>query len=146
MPLAGYIMDFQEVIVMAGVMGKTSPVTMANYKQFGDAVQHESRTGSTTLVQLTAICLKGDLGVLNLAEYVYEAKKLRLNGVNQPFWQDWAFANPEHFLTPKPLHHWHKMLWDHDTKWCIRALCGEEISFQFSVLHPHVALQGTLKT
>jgi hypothetical protein len=37
-PLAGYIMDFQEAVVMAGVMGKTSPVTMANYKQFGDAV------------------------------------------------------------------------------------------------------------
>jgi hypothetical protein len=36
-PLAGYIMDFQEAIVIAG-LGKTSPITMANYKQFGGMV------------------------------------------------------------------------------------------------------------
>jgi len=30
------------------------------------------------------------------------------------------------------------MSWDHDTKWCIEALGGEEIDFRFSVLHPHV--------
>ena len=30
-------MDFEEAIVIAGVMGKTSPVTMANYKKFGDS-------------------------------------------------------------------------------------------------------------
>jgi hypothetical protein len=137
-PLAGYIMDFQEAIVIAGVMGKTSPVTMANYKQFGDSVRHKPRTGSTTLVQLSALRLKTDAGEGNLAEYVHEAKKIRLNGVDQPFWRDWAFANPEHFLTPEPLHHWHKMSWDHDTKWCIELLGGGEIDFRFSVLHPHV--------
>jgi hypothetical protein len=137
-PLAGYIMDFQEAIVMAGVMGKTSPVTMASYKQFGDAVRHEPRTGLTTLEQLTAVHLKADPGEHNLAEYVREAKKFRLNGVDQPFWRNWAFSNPEHFLTPEPLHHWHKMSWDHDIKWCIQILGGEEIDFRFSVLHPHV--------
>lgn len=137
-PLAGYIMDFQEAIMIAGVMGKTSPVTVANYKQFGDSVRHEPRTGSSTLAQLRAIRLKADPGEGNLAEYVYEAKKFRLNGVDQPFWRDWAFANPEHFLTPEPLHHWHKMSWDHDTKWCIQVLGGKEIDFRFSILHPYV--------
>ena len=137
-PLAGYIMDFEEAIVIAGVMGKTSPVTMANYKKFGDSFRHEPRTGSTTLAQLNALHLRADPGESNLAEYVVEAKKVRLNGVNEPFWRDWAFANPEHFLTPEPLHHWHKMFWDHDAKWCIQVLGGEEIDFRFSVLHPHV--------
>ena len=137
-PLAGYIMDFQEAIVIAGVMGKTSPVTMANYKQFGDSVRHEPRTGSTTLAQLSALRLKADAGEENLAEYWYEAKKFHLNGVDKPFWRDWAFADPQHFLTPEPLHHWHKMSWDHDTKWCIEVLGGAEIDFRFSVLHPHV--------
>ena len=86
MPLAGYIMDFQEAIVIAGVMGKTSPITMVNYKQFGNAIRHEPCTGSTTLVQLDTVCLQADPSEGNLAEYVYEAKKFHLNGVDQPFW------------------------------------------------------------
>ena len=85
-PLVGYIMDFQEAIVMAGVMGKTSPVTMASYKQFGDAVRHEPCTELTTLAQLATVRLEADPGEHNLAEYVHEAKKFRLNGVDQPFW------------------------------------------------------------
>jgi len=124
--------------MIAGVMGKTSPVTVANYKQFRDSVRHEPRTESSTLAQLHAIRLKADPGEGNLAEYVYKAKKFRLNGVDQPFWRDWAFANPEHFLTPEPLHHWHKMSWDHDTKWCIQVLGGKKFDFQFSILHPYV--------
>ena len=36
----------------------------------------------------------------------------------------------------EPLHHWHKQFWDHDAKWCIRALGGPEIDFRFSILHP----------
>jgi hypothetical protein len=84
-PLAEYIMDYQEAIVMAGVMGTTSPVTVAGYKQLGDSGRHEPRTGTTTLAQLKALRLKADPGEGNLANYVYEAKKFRLNGVDQPF-------------------------------------------------------------
>ena len=43
------------------------------------------------------------------------------------------------FLTPEPLHHWYKIFWDHDIKWCIRAVGAAEIDFQFSVLQPHVS-------
>ncbi|KAF8226688.1 hypothetical protein L208DRAFT_1019253, partial [Tricholoma matsutake] len=42
---------------------------------------------------------------------------------------------------PKPLHHWHKMFWDHDIKWCIRILGDTEINFWFSILHPHTGFQ-----
>jgi len=35
-PLAAYIVDTPEAAMLAGVTGKTSPVTMASYKQFGD--------------------------------------------------------------------------------------------------------------
>ena len=37
-PLAAYI---AEAVVLAGVAGKTSHLTMAAYKQFGDSFQHE---------------------------------------------------------------------------------------------------------
>ena len=40
-PLASCIVDTPESAVYACVAGKTSSVTMANYKQFGDSFQHE---------------------------------------------------------------------------------------------------------
>jgi hypothetical protein len=40
-PLAAYIVDTPEAVLISGVAGKTSPVTMAFYKQFGDNFRHE---------------------------------------------------------------------------------------------------------
>jgi hypothetical protein len=137
--LASYIVDTSELVLLLGVGSKTSSVTMVFYKQFGDPFQHEPQTASTTLVQLHTI---EDIAHLwNLKCYVKEAAKFRLNGVHQPFWHDWPLAKPSIFLTPEPLHHWHKMFWDHDTKWCIRVLGDAEIDFWFSVLHPHTGFR-----
>ncbi|KAH7879129.1 uncharacterized protein C8R40DRAFT_1158970 [Lentinula edodes] len=58
---------------------------------------------------------------------------VRTNGVVHPFWRDWALAEPCEFLTPEPLHHWHKMFWDHDAKWAIQAVGGIQIDFLFSI-------------
>ena len=35
-PLAAYIVDVQEALALSGIAGKTSHVTMATYKKFGD--------------------------------------------------------------------------------------------------------------
>ena len=40
-PIASYIVDMPEAAMLAGVGGKTSPVTMAMYKQFRDPFWHE---------------------------------------------------------------------------------------------------------
>jgi hypothetical protein len=55
----------------------------------------------------------------------------------RPFWRDWPLAEPHQFLTPEPLHHWHKKFWDHDIKWCIHAVGSAEIDFWFSILPLH---------
>ncbi|KAH9025355.1 hypothetical protein EDB83DRAFT_2174822, partial [Lactarius deliciosus] len=66
-----------------------------------------------------------------------------LNGIHQLFWHDWVLSEPSKstnntkFFTLEPLHHWHKMFWDHNAKWCIRTLKGAKIVYQFSILHPH---------
>lgn len=138
-PLASFIVDTPESAMLAGVGGKTSSVTMAYYKHFGDAFRHEPQMASTTIAQLHAI--EEIVDPWNLEAYVQEAAKFRLNGVHRPFWRDWALAEPSNFLTPEPLHHWHKMFWDHDAKWCIRVLGSAEIDFRFSVLHPHTGLR-----
>ncbi|KAH9010154.1 hypothetical protein EDB85DRAFT_1880639 [Lactarius pseudohatsudake] len=97
------------------------------------------RTASTTLAQLHA--LEAKVNPWRLETYIKEAKKFRLNGVHRPFWRDWPLSEPSKFLTPEPLHHWHKMFWDHDAKWCIRALKGAEIDYRFSILHPHTGFR-----
>lgn len=139
-PLAAYIVDTPEAAMLAGVGGKTSPVTMAAHKQFGDSFKHESRTASTTLSQLRVVATKADPNG-DLKTYLKEAKKIRLSGVDKPFWRDWRLAEPSLFLTPEPLHHFNKEFYDHDLKWCIRKLGEAEIDFRFSILQPHIGLR-----
>jgi hypothetical protein len=138
-PLAAYIVDTQEAVVLAGVSGKTSHLTTATYKEFGDAFRHPPRTASMTLKQLTALEKVAD--PWDLDTYITQAKVYRLNGVHRPFWRDWPLSDPSEFFTPEPLHHWHRMFWDHDAKWCIRAVGPAEIDFRFSILHPHTGFR-----
>ncbi|KAH9013680.1 hypothetical protein EDB85DRAFT_2076567 [Lactarius pseudohatsudake] len=105
----------------------------------GSLRYHEPRTALTTLAQLHA--LEAKVNPWCLETYIKEAKKFQLNGVHWPFWRDWPLSEPSKFLTLEPLHHWHKMFWDHDAKWCIRALKGAEIDYRFSILHPHTGFR-----
>ncbi|KAG1841109.1 hypothetical protein DFJ58DRAFT_732561 [Suillus subalutaceus] len=138
-PLASYIADTPEAMMLATVGGKTSPVTMAMYKQFGDAFQHEPRMKSTTLAQLTVVRSRAD--PLDIEAFFREAQKFRLNGVAEPFVRDWILAEPSHFFTPEDLHHIHKEFWDHDAQWLICAVGESEIDFRFSVLQPITGYQ-----
>ena len=138
-PLAAYIVDVQEALALSGVAGKTSHVTEANYKSFGDPFQHEPRTASTTLARLHAI--EETVSPWELAKYIKACGTQRLNGVHRPFWRDWPLSEPSVFFTPEPLHHWHKMFWDHDAKWCIHAVGSAEIDFRFAILHSHTGFR-----
>ena len=139
-PLAAYIVDFPEAAMLSGVGGKTSPVTMASHKQFGDAYRHEPRTASTTLNQLRVIESVADPNN-DVKAYLKVAKTFRFNGVHKLFWLDWPLAEPSLFLTPESLHHWNKEFYDHDFRWCIRMLGEQEIDFRFSVLQPRIGLR-----
>ncbi|KAG6913043.1 hypothetical protein DXG01_010079, partial [Tephrocybe rancida] len=135
-PLAGYVVDTPESQLLATVKGNTSSVTMASYHNFGDSFRHPSRTGTTTLRQLQAV--EALVDPMDIANYVRSAKEhYRLLGVHKPFWRDWPLSDPSNFLTPEPLHHWHKAFWDHDVKWCIKAVGWKEIDFRFHIIHPH---------
>ena len=139
--LASYIVDTPEAALIAGVAGKTSHLTMADYRKFGDPIRHEPRRASTTLAQLSALAENYD--PLELSTYIPAAKAIRLNGVHLPFWRDWylesasgqsLLSDPSTFLTPEPLHHWHKQFWDHDVKWLVWAIGAEEFDFRFTTL------------
>src|SRR5271156_1453149 len=73
-PLAAYIVDTPESALLAGVGGKTSSVTTAFYKQFGDDFRHEPRTASKTLEQLRAV--EEDVDPWDLEVYFKAASQL----------------------------------------------------------------------
>ena len=143
--IVAYIVDTPEAAVVAGVGGKTSHLTLASYKTFGDHFRHPTRLGIVTLSQIDAV--SEDVDPWNVESYFKEARdRFRLNGVHLPFWRNWALpdgtiAEPSQFLTPEPLHHWHKQFWDHDAKWCIHAVGKAEIDFRFSLLQPFVGFR-----
>ena len=132
-PLTAYMIDVQEVLSLAGFAEKTLHLTMATYKQFGDPFQHEPQTASTTLAQLHA--LEQEFSPWDLDSYIPAAKEKRLNGIHCLFYRDLPLSDPSKFFMPEPLHHWHKMFWDHNAKWCICMVCPVEIDFWFSILH-----------
>ena len=145
-PLASYMVDTPEATMLACVAGKTSHLTMADYRKFGDPVRQEPRMASTTLAQLDNLAT--EFNPADLFPYISAAKLIRLNGIHLPFWRDWHLktppgvpervhmADPCRFLTPEPLHHWHKQFWDHDMKWSIRAVGAAELDFRFTTLQP----------
>ncbi|KIJ19517.1 hypothetical protein PAXINDRAFT_8007 [Paxillus involutus ATCC 200175] len=133
-PIASYIADMPEAMMLAAVGGKTSPLTMAMLKQFRDPFQHEPRTRTTTLAQLSAA--KSKVDPANIEAFFCEAQHFRLNRVSGPFWMDYPLSCPGSFLTPELLHHLHKQFWDHDAKWCINVVGDAKIDFRFSVLQP----------
>ena len=147
--LASYIVDTPEAALVAGVAGKTSHLTMADYRGFGDPTRNEPRRASTTLAQLASLAENYD--PLDLTSYIPAAKATRLNGVHLPFWRNWhlhstttsqhLLSEPSTFLTPEPLHHWHKQFWDHDVKWSIRAVGAEEFDFRFTTIQPIVGFK-----
>ncbi|KZP29452.1 hypothetical protein FIBSPDRAFT_703254, partial [Athelia psychrophila] len=139
-PLAAYMVDTQEAIMLATVAGKTSHLTMADYKKFGDPFPHPPRTASVMLGQRHLI--RQQVGIDDdLEVYAKEAMKYCLSGVDQAFWRDWPGAEPSKFLTPEPLHHWHKAFWDHDAKWCILAVGADEIDFRFTLIPRRVGFR-----
>ncbi|KAG1891926.1 uncharacterized protein F5891DRAFT_986420 [Suillus fuscotomentosus] len=133
-PLAAYIVDTTEACMLACVRGKTSPFTLASYLEFGDDFRHPKHTRSITLEQLDSITVDPD----DLEAYFQACKEYRLNSVHSPFWKDWPLADPSVFLTPEPLHHWHKEFYDHNLQWCLIVVGAQELDFCISILQPTV--------
>ncbi|KAG1861538.1 hypothetical protein DFJ58DRAFT_657448, partial [Suillus subalutaceus] len=105
-PLASYIIDTPKAMMLATVGSKTSLVIMAMFKQFGDPFQHQPQTSSTRLTQIAVVQRKVDSN--DIKAFFNKVQKFHLNGVDKPFWQDWPFADPSHFLTPEDLQHIHE--------------------------------------
>ena len=139
-PLAAYIADTPEAAALAGVAGKTSHLTMASFKEFGDPFQHPPQLAADILASLDT--LSYHFHPSDVEVYRTNARQLfRLNGINLPFWCNWklpngSLPNPSQLFPIKILHHLHKAFWDHNVKWIIRAIGDRELDIRFSLLQP----------
>ena len=139
-PLVACIVDTPEATALAGVAGKTSHLTTATYKEFGDPIRHQPRTADTILTPLQVLAAQFD--PYDVATYTNKAKTLfRLNGVHLPFWRDWYLPDgvppdPHQIFPVEILHHLHKSFWDHDLKWTIRAAGDSELDVRYSLVQP----------
>ena len=139
-PLVAYIVDTPEATALTGVAGKTSHLTTATYKQFGDPFQHQPRTAGSILASLATLAAHFDPS--DVAIYTSNAKKMfRLNGVDLPFWRNWHLPDgippdPHRIFPIEILHHLHKSFWDHDMKWAIRAAGGLELDLRYMLIQP----------
>ena len=85
--LVAYTADLPEQLMITCVTKSVSPVTIAEKNQFGDAILYAPRDGELTLQKLHELCQRID--PWRLQEFLVEAKKHNLNGVQLPFWCDW---------------------------------------------------------
>jgi hypothetical protein len=131
-PAVIHIQDTPEALMSAAVAFGNSPATTATTKEFGNAVANPPRAGEATLKLIRELNQRVD--PWHLATYLKEAKSLRLSGVHEPYWRDWAYTDPAFFLVPEPLHHWDKMFFDHDLKWCINIFGAERIDYIYSLM------------
>jgi len=81
-PLISYIAHTPEACMIACVRGKTSPVTTASHKEFGDPFRHPLRTAALTKSQLRSI----EHLALNVEEFFAACETFCLSGVSHPFW------------------------------------------------------------
>ena len=133
MPLAVYIADLPEQLMIACVTKSVSPISFAKQNQFGDGIPYVPRDGELTLEKLWELCVTID--PWRLQEFLAAAKKAHLSGVQLPFWRDWQFSNPSIFLIGELLHTAHKFFFDHPFKWCKEVLGHDELDTHYRMQH-----------
>jgi len=138
-PLVAYTADLPEQLMIACVTKSISPVTIAETSQFGDAILYAPRDGDLTLQKLHKLCQKID--PWRPQEFLVEAKKHNLSGVQLPFWRNWRFSNPSIFLIGELLHYGHKLFFDHPFKWCKVVLGHDEIDVRYCTQHKRVGIR-----
>ena len=66
---------------------------------------------------------------------------MKLLGVHLPFWRDWKFADPAHFLNSEMLHSCHKFFFDHPLKWCKEVAGNHVLDTHYKTQHKHIGIR-----
>ncbi|KAI5986989.1 hypothetical protein F5J12DRAFT_907796 [Pisolithus orientalis] len=135
-PLVTYIADLPKQQLVACVAKNASPITTTVLSNFGDSVPQNPQTGLYMLQQIVNLCTHTQ--VWNIPSFQKAAKAEKLLGVHHPFWRDWKFTDPAHFLVGEILHTCHKFFFDHVLKWSKEAASNHLLDMHFASGISHV--------
>ncbi|KIK94618.1 hypothetical protein PAXRUDRAFT_142494, partial [Paxillus rubicundulus Ve08.2h10] len=138
-PLAGYVANLLEQLMIVCVAQSTSPVTLTTKTQFSGATPCPPCSGLHTLQQIHHPAQH--INPWKVWEFLEAAKVISLSGVHLFFWRDWHFADSIIFLTPKILHTLHKFFFNHILKWCKEGLGADELDSCYQSQHKQVGTQ-----
>lgn len=134
--LSAYIADHPEQLLIACAASSSAPCSTALWKDFGTSADpYPLREGWKTLDDIRQI--KEELAKTNDQNNLEKRKQLskerHLNGVMNPFWAGWLYADPCRFLVPDILHQGWKLFSDtFGLDWGPRLIGSEEYDIRLS--------------
>jgi hypothetical protein len=105
---------------------------MAGTKQLGDSKPCQCRTGASILASIAQV-KQANPGA-SAYKFLLEAKKVSLNGVKEPWWQDFKHLDICKIICPDILHGLHKAFKDHIANWNTNLLGKLELDARFQRL------------
>ena len=138
-PLVSWIANYPEQLMVTCTLSKSSPISLATAKQFGDPTPLPIHDRDHTLKVIQEAVVACD--PCSVATFHKICLIKRLNGVVEPFWMDWGNACPSLFLTPNALHQWHKFYFDHCLRWVINIIGGEELNCRLAAIQPRTGIR-----
>ena len=134
--LAAFMGDYVEQQTVSCTSGNSAPMSFATLETFGNGTLHPLRTRERTLRAIGELIDAVD--PYDLRAFQKRARSAGMNGVHEPFWRDWKFADPSKFLAPDALHQWHKFFQDHPFQWALTLIGAREFDKRISVLQPRI--------
>lgn len=138
--LLAHLADHPEQQTIACVAGNCSPISLARHADLGADALLAPRTRAYTfgrIRQLRLKCVDPD----NLWLVDRHVLKFESNGVLEPYWRDWKFADPSTFLARDALHEWHKFFMDHPMTWAKQLMGKNEIDRRYIALQRRVGFR-----
>jgi hypothetical protein len=123
--LVAYIADLLEQTLIAGLAPNQCIPCVAGTKSLGNPIPCEARTGLSILDQITKI--KSLVDPHDAYKFYKEARKVGLNGVDNPWWSIFPEIDICQIICPDVLHGLHKGFKDHCATWNINLISKLEL-------------------
>jgi Plavaka transposase len=137
--IAAYLADYPEQVLINVAAPLNSSVTTAGFHGLGDMTPHPRRTKRWILSKISE--LRNRVDPDDVTKYLVEAKKVGMNAVDQPFWEELPGYEPDLVICPDLLHGVFRMWRDHILSW-VRYLVGvKELDRRIKALQPLVGMR-----
>jgi hypothetical protein len=137
--IAAYLADYPEQVLINAAAPLNSSVTTAGFHGLGDITLHPRRTKRWILSKISE--LRDRVDPDNVTKYLVEAKKVGMNAVDQPFWEELLGYEPDLVICPDLLHGVFRIWRDHILN-CVRYFVRvKELERRIKALQPLVGMR-----